>query len=395
MSDVLENLREPSDLNISVLKAEDLNAFHHSKPYTNKLSTLNEAVPASMVQEGIQVSRADVPRILGGANKNITGVPPNGLIDLSTSLHQSINSSQLEMLESKLFGLSCLDESQSYSQFNNYKNGVFEETSYGINPLPDVFMIPGETSAYDAGHNTESSLISFPINSELHKALGQAFQRHADENLYESSFSVEDSCSRSSITHNIDFVDATEPASCAKGDDGADYLLEAIVASVSSSLDDTLTNRSNSARSSTTLSGQCADSFHSHCQSEASTLMNDDSDPWRHLRSSFASRDRSAFNGSVSSDNSSGKSMDKQQQEKHNGCVQRRKGTKLSSVSKRRARVGENQKPRPRDRQMIQDRLKELRQLVPNGAKVSAVAGLVVVTFQIGNCLCVFLSSLI
>lgn len=40
-------------------------------------------------------------------------------------------------------------------------------------------------------------------------------------------------------------------------------------------------------------------------------------------------------------------------------------------VGKKRARPGESRKPRPRDRQLIQDRLKELRQLVPNGSKCS------------------------
>ncbi|KAL5059669.1 hypothetical protein RYX36_031273 [Vicia faba] len=38
---------------------------------------------------------------------------------------------------------------------------------------------------------------------------------------------------------------------------------------------------------------------------------------------------------------------------------------------KKRARPGESCRPRPRDRQLIQDRIKELRDLVPNGAKCS------------------------
>ncbi|KAJ6773751.1 TRANSCRIPTION FACTOR BHLH155-LIKE ISOFORM X1-RELATED [Salix purpurea] len=39
--------------------------------------------------------------------------------------------------------------------------------------------------------------------------------------------------------------------------------------------------------------------------------------------------------------------------------------------SKKRAKPGENCRPRPRDRQLIQDRIKELRELVPNGSKCS------------------------
>ncbi|XP_024968484.1 transcription factor EMB1444-like [Cynara cardunculus var. scolymus] len=42
-----------------------------------------------------------------------------------------------------------------------------------------------------------------------------------------------------------------------------------------------------------------------------------------------------------------------------------------AKVGKKRARPGESCRPRPRDRQLIQDRIKELRQLVPSGSKCS------------------------
>ena len=40
----------------------------------------------------------------------------------------------------------------------------------------------------------------------------------------------------------------------------------------------------------------------------------------------------------------------------------------------KRARPGENPRPRPKDRQMIMDHVKELREIVPNGAKVKLFA---------------------
>lgn len=40
-------------------------------------------------------------------------------------------------------------------------------------------------------------------------------------------------------------------------------------------------------------------------------------------------------------------------------------------MNKKRTRTGENSRPRPRDRQLIQDRIKELRELVPSGSKCS------------------------
>ncbi|XP_043710623.1 transcription factor LHW-like [Telopea speciosissima] len=42
-----------------------------------------------------------------------------------------------------------------------------------------------------------------------------------------------------------------------------------------------------------------------------------------------------------------------------------------ATVTKKRARPGESTRPRPKDRQQIQDRIKELREIVPNGAKCS------------------------
>ncbi|OVA02434.1 Myc-type [Macleaya cordata] len=42
-----------------------------------------------------------------------------------------------------------------------------------------------------------------------------------------------------------------------------------------------------------------------------------------------------------------------------------------AKINRKRGRPGESCRPRPRDRQLIQDRVKELRQLVPNGSKCS------------------------
>ncbi|RWW33380.1 hypothetical protein BHE74_00012769 [Ensete ventricosum] len=51
---------------------------------------------------------------------------------------------------------------------------------------------------------------------------------------------------------------------------------------------------------------------------------------------------------------------------------QTKKSEEAAKVVKKRARPGESTRPRPKDRQQIQDRLKELREIVPNGAKVDS-----------------------
>nr|GLL43234.1 transcription factor LHW [Ipomoea trifida] len=48
-----------------------------------------------------------------------------------------------------------------------------------------------------------------------------------------------------------------------------------------------------------------------------------------------------------------------------------KKPDETSKPSRKRLKPGENPRPRPKDRQMIQDRVKELREIVPNGAKCS------------------------
>ncbi|KAK4791229.1 hypothetical protein SAY86_031642 [Trapa natans] len=51
------------------------------------------------------------------------------------------------------------------------------------------------------------------------------------------------------------------------------------------------------------------------------------------------------------------------------GCSKR--PGEVNRPNRKRLKPGENPRPRPKDRQMIQDRLKELREIVPNGAKCS------------------------
>ena len=48
-----------------------------------------------------------------------------------------------------------------------------------------------------------------------------------------------------------------------------------------------------------------------------------------------------------------------------------KKPDEVGKSNRKRLKPGENPRPRPKDRQMIQDRVKELREIVPNGAKVT------------------------
>lgn len=50
---------------------------------------------------------------------------------------------------------------------------------------------------------------------------------------------------------------------------------------------------------------------------------------------------------------------------------QSKKSEDLNKATRKRARPGESTRPRPKDRQQIQDRVRELREIVPNGSKCS------------------------
>ncbi|KAM2399189.1 hypothetical protein ACFXTH_035786 [Malus domestica] len=52
-------------------------------------------------------------------------------------------------------------------------------------------------------------------------------------------------------------------------------------------------------------------------------------------------------------------------------CSEQLERSSGPSKNSKRARPGENSRPRPRDRQLIQDRIKELREIIPAGAKCS------------------------
>ncbi|KAF3332023.1 Transcription factor LHW [Carex littledalei] len=53
-----------------------------------------------------------------------------------------------------------------------------------------------------------------------------------------------------------------------------------------------------------------------------------------------------------------------------------KRGDEMGKAGRKRPRPGENPRPRPKDRQLIQDRIKELREIVPNGEKVQLVTSI-------------------
>lgn len=340
---LLENLDESSAASISPVKMEDSRTFDRFKP-GNALLTLDQVVPILNFQNTHPITATNLQEILDNAtvaNLGATTVSPG---EESSPLNQSMKASQPEMVESKLFGMSCPDEDlMTYLASNSFNLDDRDFLTGFLNPSysKDFVEEPfGGMNINDSDHEALSSFFSFPQDCELHKALGPSFKRDSDEYLLDSSILSEDFCSNSTLRA---LVGGIEPV---KGGNAED-LLQAVVANKHGGSDDSSSNESSGVKSSITST-----------EHKAVT-----STPPQAI-AAFVTKAKSDFNAVSSPSLSSTMTT-------LNDGEWPRKGRKPPNGGKRRTRPGDSPKQRPRDRQLIQDRVKELRELVPNGAKCS------------------------
>ncbi|GKV05894.1 hypothetical protein SLEP1_g17844 [Rubroshorea leprosula] len=361
ISSLVEKLDESSTTSTSPHKSEDSRAVDSVKPNSVRLLTSDQVVTLLDFQN---------PPLFTGQNLTenlVSASEPNfGSREVSSPPSQSMKASQPEM-ESKLFGMSCLEEDLlMYLASNNYSLDEYGDFLTGImnsNHTKDFAEEPfGEKNINDVDLEAWSSFFSFPKHCELHKALGPAFQKQSNEYLCDLSTLGEDAHSKA--THR-DLAGGIEPSSSIKGDD-AEYLLQAVVANRYSGTEDTSSNESSGVKSSIASTGHKA-------VTSRSPRSRMEVHPTHQAISAFVSKAKNDFNAASSPSLNSTVStlIDGEQLQNGNHHTQPRKGTKPPNISKRRTRPADSQRPRPRDRQLIQDRVKELRDLVPNGAKCS------------------------
>lgn len=199
----------------------------------------------------------------------------------------------------------------------------------------------------DAICDSESNLFNFSDAFELGKALGSILQDKTNEHISGKSISGEDV-----VEFPVEQVEREH--------------LSETVANPSNNVDDNSSDKSNVTSinlSSRVISKRRGQSKHSASAKEVRLPSN------FLVSASVTSRldTKKKLSASVSSVESKTSSLsDKQQPRKGH------KLSRLSNTSKKRAHGSDNHKPRPRDRQLIQDRIKELRDLVPNSEKASA-----------------------
>lgn len=341
---------------------EDLKVLDTVGIGCEQMSNTNQIT--SMVRHSHQIFKENAAIDQDSESKN--NMQSLSIMDVAEPFnHQIWEISESDMIQN-LFGSSCVNE----------EIGCFSNCSgYGIwdseNPVDKIMhsfpndgimepssMVKGcQTVSYESG----SQNLKFPTDSELHKAFGHVILNHADLNLSNENAAASSVSKEGTIRINNPL--AWDCGGQCPNKNKVEHLLEAVVANASNASDDNTYNRSH-----------CATSFNSSSmkfrssQVEQGALTEENRVPWSCVTSAI-SGDRNSTTKSPPSASSFG-CMPRALLE-GNGCPHLTEVLKSTDANKRRARYGDNQKPRPRDRQLIQDRIKELRELVPNGTKVS------------------------
>ncbi|KAL5709475.1 hypothetical protein ACHQM5_020159 [Ranunculus cassubicifolius] len=262
------------------------------------------------------------------------------------------------------------EENQLFSsQCGSPEQRVANYTSLGMdsNPFDSMmeqhFLETGEVIDQISSHE----LLHFTADCELHKALGATSENRGNE----------DACSSPTLIYNTDFFGGIEQfleesqGLFMTGED-ADNLLDAMISYMCDAPGNLSSSRSNSTTSPTISSGHLAASCQTQSQSTCILPFENGPDPLNSLKTDIETGDGNASTATPSKfalKNTSSLIAKEKKEAKH--IQSKKSSTKLSQIGQKRPRQSDDQKQRPRDRQMIQDRVKELRELVPNGGKCS------------------------
>ncbi|KAI4318974.1 hypothetical protein MLD38_032626 [Melastoma candidum] len=213
---------------------------------------------------------------------------------------------------------------------------------------------------------------SFPPGCELHKALGPAFMKQELNTVSESFASSGNLSSISDLHGKMNVLSESNKLTPCVLREKAEAFLGTMVTSLSEMPGASSVSNLYDVKTSIPLLTQIPVVSPAYGNSNASSFVQVDS-------LSEHNATEASDNGHNSFGQSSGHSIknlmsmliDKELDNLPLPHVPMRRWNKQSTGSRKRGRAWENQRPRPRDRQLIQERLKELRELVPKGAKCS------------------------
>ncbi|XP_031127614.1 transcription factor EMB1444-like isoform X2 [Ipomoea triloba] len=335
-SPFISNIESPAQLSAFMPNAKDNllginndnNDFRAGDAYN--LSTAGKMASLYMIQD----ISTGVPGILECDSESKSGMHPMDLISVAEQLNNQFSEDyRWIMTESNVCKSSCLEQevyATSYSEF------------------------------YDG-------------ECELQNVLAHAFVDQSNHYIQTCNGSGQTTAAGSISNEDLIFND--EPSSwesngCCFKEDDVDNLLESIVTTACMDSDIKSINASYSTESFHTSLGIPFSASQRRNHMVQGALVGGKTEPWSSpISASVASDMKSLTNSSLEC--SMGTVVEEQQQKKRSRSMHHAAESECSYAKMKRAKVSDRQPRRPRDRQLIQDRLKELRELVPNSAKCS------------------------
>ena len=236
-----------------------------------------------------------------------------------------------------------------------YHNGVLH-----VNGSSDIkFQKDRENMEFQtvSSHmDASSTSLKFPAGYELHEALGPAFLKKSKYFDWEAMKGEEITPEMPEKMNSSRLISNSRP----------EHLLDAVVANACQSQNVSRSEKSfcKSMQSLLTTENYPEPSCHT-------TVITDSSNHSIGQRSLLGEETQHCLSSSGISDVMTPKGFSSTCPSA--GSEQLERSSVPTKNNKKRARPGENCRPRPRDRQLIQDRIKELRDLIPSGAKVSSL----------------------
>ncbi|KAF8035708.1 hypothetical protein BT93_C1667 [Corymbia citriodora subsp. variegata] len=295
------------------------------------------------------------------ADDSETLVLPKGIPETSNLPSQPVNANHTDIVDENDLWFSTMAGDSLI--FKSHNLGISTEFSHELSNSCTVYdssKWPLNSNDIDhADHKPTNSMFNFPTDCELHKALGPSFQGRASE----TSFLFENAISDFRLSHGMDYLYDVERSAEYLSKDNAEFLLDAVIPNRYGSSHSPSPSESNDTKL-TVLSRQSDTSSKALGTLKGTTSCENVSAVVTHCK------DRVSVPSSPISRKSTVRSLIKKERwdEEHAPALAR-KGEKPLSGCKRRSRTGDNKKPRPRDRQLIQERLRELRILVPSSMK--------------------------
>ncbi|KAK4359276.1 hypothetical protein RND71_021505 [Anisodus tanguticus] len=316
----------------------------------------------------------DMPTVLENANESEIGVQHADMINLVKQLaHEYSDDNRSGITENSLGRSSCHAkdvDAFSYSSCNVDGVNVSNEVDFYF----DGYMLDPQSLGMDCSDTfpgNASNSYSCLTECELYEALGSTIHNNL------SDFSA-NTASKSICTadHMFNIEPLFGESNGRLKEDNAENLLEAVVASAFCFSDDYSLHQMAGLESLNMPSVKPVPLCKRQKQSTESASVGEDAVTQSTLTSTSAGADKYASTNcshSASFDCVVSAFNEGQHQTKVFSSLNCHKEPKISNTNKKRRRSGDSHKhkPRPRDRQLIQDRLKELRQLVPSGAKCS------------------------